>query len=959
MTTDQLFTWAVLLAVAVALDALLLRWLRARFRQRGVNVLVERTDHLGMALGSLVDGVRNRLPSGARLSAALNRRLLPAHPASAPNGASARVLSPASHDARLQATADQPAPVSHAAVLAAEAPGLGPDPQPAPGSAPVPPETQGAAAPPPAGPEPQSQAPAPAEVLPSPASLVPAAPVQVTQSMTTGVDPWARVNIQVEMPVGATMRLTIETAPNSAPSVTVASQALADPPGPATRVQPALAQGMTSPPAVTRPGPSRLSTPRVRVWPAGSAALAAGWARARAAARTHDLATWLFGFSLAVYLLTRLIGLSNFPIYFFSDEAIQTVLAANFVRDGFRNFLGEVFPTYFQNGPFWNLSVSVYAQVLPYLLFGKSILVNRGTSVLITVAGAAAVGLILKRCFHARHWWAGVLLLSIAPAWFLHSRTAFETAEMVALYACFLYFYLRYRCDDPRYLYAALVFGALSFYAYSPGQMVMVVTGALLLIADLRYHLQHRRVGLMGLALVVVLALPLVRFRLSHPDAAYAQLRERGSYLVDPNVPVREKVTRTLDEYLYGLSPAYWYVPNSRDMLRHVMKGQGNLPTWTLPLAVLGLWLIARSIRSPAHRVVLLALLAAPTGGALAEIGITRVLMFVIPATLVAALGLMEVLAWAEQHGVPPRGLAVGTFVVLAGLNVALLREALVNAPTWYDDYGLGGMQWGVKQLFTDRLPAHLARDPNERLVVSPAWANGTDVFSQFFFSEDQQARVSFASIDYFTSERRVLDPHLVLVLPADEYQRALADPKLTDLTVDELLRYPDGSPGFYFVRLAYSAQADALFAADAAAQRQPVTETVTLDGQAVVVVHSALGAGQLSDMLDGDTFTLGRGLNANPLVVDFTFSAPRAIGKLVLTLGSMDDFTVKLEVYAAGGAEPQVVEQDFTGLSPDPTVELALGPGTGPVQRALLSIRNNLTGDEAAIHIREIDFQP
>ena len=43
----------------------------------------------------------------------------------------------------------------------------------------------------------------------------------------------------------------------------------------------------------------------------------------------------------------------------YRGEAIQTTLAANFVRDGYRNFLGEVFPTYFQNGPFWNLSVSV------------------------------------------------------------------------------------------------------------------------------------------------------------------------------------------------------------------------------------------------------------------------------------------------------------------------------------------------------------------------------------------------------------------------------------------------------------------------------------------------------------------------------------------------------------------------------------------------------------------------
>jgi len=53
--------------------------------------------------------------------------------------------------------------------------------------------------------------------------------------------------------------------------------------------------------------------------------------------------------ALGVYLLVRLIGLASYPIYFFTDEAVQTVLAADFVKAGFRDFLGHFFPTYFQN----------------------------------------------------------------------------------------------------------------------------------------------------------------------------------------------------------------------------------------------------------------------------------------------------------------------------------------------------------------------------------------------------------------------------------------------------------------------------------------------------------------------------------------------------------------------------------------------------------------------------------
>src|SRR5260370_39844521 len=38
--------------------------------------------------------------------------------------------------------------------------------------------------------------------------------------------------------------------------------------------------------------------------------------------KTYDLAMWLFIFAVAIYLITRLIGLTRFPIYFFTDEAI-------------------------------------------------------------------------------------------------------------------------------------------------------------------------------------------------------------------------------------------------------------------------------------------------------------------------------------------------------------------------------------------------------------------------------------------------------------------------------------------------------------------------------------------------------------------------------------------------------------------------------------------------------------
>ena len=103
-----------------------------------------------------------------------------------------------------------------------------------------------------------------------------------------------------------------------------------------------------------------------------------------------------FTCAILLYLLTRVVQLDKFPIYFFTDEAVQTVLASDLVRDHGENYANEFLPTYFENGNQYNLSVSVYLQVIPYLLFDKSIWVTRGIAVLMTLLAAVTVGLALK-----------------------------------------------------------------------------------------------------------------------------------------------------------------------------------------------------------------------------------------------------------------------------------------------------------------------------------------------------------------------------------------------------------------------------------------------------------------------------------------------------------------------------------------------------------------------------------
>jgi len=317
-------------------------------------------------------------------------------------------------------------------------------------------------------------------------------------------------------------------------------------------------------------------------------------------------------------------------------------------------------------------------------------------------------------------------------------------------------------------------------------------------------------------------------------------------------------------------------------------------------------------------------------------------------------------LDWLERRPLPLlsyRTLAVGLFGVLGAVNGYMLRDVLVNGPLWFRDYTLYGMQYGARQLFAEAIPEILSREPETRITVSPSWANGTDNFVQFFLTPEQQKRVSLADVNYYTFEKRDLSPNTILVMLPAEYERVQTDPKFKSLTVERLLNYPDGSPGFYFVRAAYADNVDDLLRAEREARRRPIAGEVEVNGQVWQVSYSPLGAGQLSHLFDGDTFTLVRGLEANPLVFEFTFPQPLAIDSLAADFGSMDDFTLTLNFYAPGADNPVTYAQDYRQLPPDPHVEMRFDQGPEAVAKIRLEIKHNLSGETAEIHVRELAF--
>lgn len=667
--------------------------------------------------------------------------------------------------------------------------------------------------------------------------------------------------------------------------------------------------------------------------------------------------TFFFILALVCYLFTRVIGLEDFPIYFFTDEAVHTILAEELVQNGFQ-YNGEFLPIYFPFGSSYGLnSVTVYLQLIPYILFGKSIFVTRITAVLITLLGATAIGFILKDFFKSPYWWSAVLVLSVTPTWFLHSRTAFENVSVAAFYACFLYFYLRYRLVSPKAIFPAILFGGLVFYSHGLGQFLMASSGILLSISDFRYHLKNRKIVLGGFLFLVLIFYPYFRFYFEYPGIFEEQLAQRGSYWTNNSISSIEKAVRFLGTYLSGFNPLYWFNPDPGvDLDRHVMKGYGHLLMPSFVFLLLGLVNSIKKIRAPEHRTLLIAFIASPFGAAFTQVTILRTIWFVVPVTIFITLGISYLLEKIESRKVTRLVLNYSLLVVLVGLNLFMLADSLMNGPLWYRDYTLYGMQYGAKQLFEQTIPDVLEEWPSSRIVLSPSWANGTDNFKEFFLSEEYKDRVSFNTIDAYLYERLPIDDDLILILTPDEYQQAITDRKIAKVELLMTVAYPDGRPGFYYSKIRYAEDADRIFEEEKEARKELIESRVNFSGVELLIKHSVLDMGSPVEIFDGNLKSLIRGLEANPFIIDIFFPDAFEISGIAADFAHMD-FSVKAILYSDQDAGPKEFEKTIRGVEGDPHFVMSFGETPNTIDRLRLEIYSLSHGERAHIHVRELNF--
>ena len=412
-----------------------------------------------------------------------------------------------------------------------------------------------------------------------------------------------------------------------------------------------------------------------------------------------------------------------------------------------------------------------------------------------------------------------------------------------------------------------------------------------------------------------------------------------------------EKLGRYLREYLYGLSPVYWFIPNDHDLARHLMKGYGHMLLGTSPFLLLGLVIAVRNFRKPEYRTLLLAALAAPSGAALVAVSITRIMIMVVPATLLTAIGLAAVIEWAARRWqFELRWLVLPLFLFLVYFNIHMTQDALTRGPLWYSDYGLGGLQYGAQEVFGE-IRSYLAESPKTHIILSPSWANGTNIIARFFYDDPEPFELG--SIDGYMDRQLPLDGNTLFIMIPEEYNKTLESGKFTDVNVEKMLPYPNGEPGFYFVRLRYVDNIGEILQKEKDARRILQEAAVTLDGQPATLRYSYLDMGKPDDLFDGNLTSLIRTMEANPLHLELLFTSPRTLQGLRLQIGGTPtDATITLT--PADGSAAKVFQQKAGGESAPHSMDFDFG-GSINVSQMVIEVHNTNDGEPAHVHLWEV----
>jgi hypothetical protein len=218
-------------------------------------------------------------------------------------------------------------------------------------------------------------------------------------------------------------------------------------------------------------------------------------------------------------------------------------------------------------------------------------------------------------------------------------------------------------------------------------------------------------------------------------------------------------------------------------------------------------------------------------------------------------------------------------------------------------------------------------------------------------------------------TQKLPLDENTLFIITPQEFDLITSNEKLTDIHVERIVPYPDGSPGFYFVQLDYVDNIDEIFAAEKAGRQVLRESIVFIDGQEIELRYSYLDSGSQAESIalvfDNNPYTLAKTFESNPFFLEMTFPAPRRFSGFSIITGSAR-VQVTLKCFPEPGSQPSVYVFEGQGTEkqpelsfdiPEPTANASSAGGNPRSTRARTS-EGACLGIKIAVTQALLDFE-
>jgi copper chaperone CopZ len=172
---------------------------------------------------------------------------------------------------------------------------------------------------------------------------------------------------------------------------------------------------------------------------------------------------------------------------------------------------------------------------------------------------------------------------------------------------------------------------------------------------------------------------------------------------------------------------------------------------------------------------------------------------------------------------------------------------------------------------------------------------------------------------------------------------------------VEETLPYPDGSSGFFFVRLEYVENIEAILAEERETRQALISEKITVLNQEVTVQYPTLDMNEITHAFDGDPNTLMRTLEANPMRLILTFPEANDIQRLILKIGGTP---TRLTVTALVNGEEVGSFVEEVDSSPVPREITVSFENALTVDELIIEVLNVNDGEIAHVHLWEVTIE-